>query len=206
MHTGSHFCEKSKLWKHLTDLSMLIETYTSKWIADFNSIKREIENGLEGSGYVIEHVGSTAVPGLASKPIIDIDLIYTHPDDFLKIKRGLEKTGYFYNGNQGIEGREVFKRNGKLTHVVLDTIKHHLYVCPVGSKALERHLLSRDYLRKNEWARLKYQQMKYDLAKKAGQDKRIYQELKELNVNEFIDLMIRKEKLESSHFQDPGGI
>lgn len=183
---------------------MLIETYTSKWIADFNSIKHEIENGLQGLEYGIEHVGSTAVPGLASKAIIDIDLIYAPLHDFNKIKSGLEKAGYFHNGNQGIEGRDVFKRNGKLTNAILDTVKHHLYVCPVGSKALERHILSRDYLRKNEWARLKYQQMKYELAEKANQDKRIYQELKELNVNEFIDLIINKEKLQSPHFRTPG--
>lgn len=171
---------------------MLIETYTSRWVKDFNDLKREIQNALQGFEYAIEHVGSTSVPGLASKPIIDIDIIYTEPDDFDKIKSGLEKTGYYHNGNQGIEGRDVFKRNGGFTNKILDTIKHHLYVCPIDSKALERHILSRDYLRKNDWARLKYQQMKYELAEKARQDKKIYQELKESTVNDFIDLIIDK--------------
>ncbi|MPR37241.1 hypothetical protein GBK04_28890 [Cytophagaceae bacterium SJW1-29] len=40
---------------------------------------------------------------------------------------------------------------------ILDTVNHHLYVCSAESKAFERHLLSRNYLRKNEWARKKYQ-------------------------------------------------
>ena len=65
---------------------------------------------------------------------------------------------------------------------------------PANSKALERHILSRNYLRKNEWARLKYQEMKYELAEKADQNKTIYAELKERYVNEFIDLIIEKEK------------
>lgn len=104
------------------------------------------------------------------------------------------KLGYYHNGNQGIEDREVFKRNNASTNKVLDSITHHLYVCSIASKALERHILSRNYLRKNEWARVKYQEMKYELAEKANQDKKKYAELKELNVNDFIDSIIEKEK------------
>ena len=108
----------------------------------------------------------------------------------------MEKVGYYHNGNQGIEGRDVFKRNGKCTSKILDTVNHHLYVCSIESKALERHILSRNFLRKNDWARLEYQQMKYGLAEKANQDKKKYAELKELYVNYFIDSIIEKEKNE----------
>ena len=173
---------------------MLIETYKSNWIKDFKDLKCEIENGLHGLVYTIEHIGSTSVPNLDSKPIIDIDIIYSKQSDFEKIKLGLEKTGYYHNGNQGIADREVFKRNEKLTNKILDTIKHHLYVCPINSKALERHILSRNFLRKNEWARIKYQQMKYELAEKANLDRKAYAALKELNVNDFIDSIIEEEK------------
>ncbi len=173
---------------------MLIETYTSNWIKDFTDIKSEIEKGLPGLDYTIEHVGSTSVPNLDSKPLIDIDIIYSKQLDFEKIKSGLLTIGYFHNGNQGIEDRDAFKRNGKLSNEILDTIKHHLYVCPIDSKALQRHILFRNFLRKNEWARIKYQQMKYDLAEKANQDRKLYAALKELNVNHFIDSIIEEEK------------
>ena len=102
--------------------------------------------------------------------------------------------GYYHNGNQGIEDRDVFKWSGKKTNEILEAIQHHLYVCPADSKALERHILSRNFLRKNDWARLKYQQMKYDLAEMAHQDRKIYAELKELHMNDFIDSMIEEEK------------
>ncbi len=173
---------------------MLLEKYTANWITDFTNIKREIEIVLGGSEYSIEHVGSTSVPNLDAKPIIDIDIIYSNPSDFEIIKVKLERTGYYHNGNQGMEDRDVFKRNGKRTSEVLDGISHHLYVCPVGSKALERHILSRNFLRKNDWARVKYQQMKYELAEKANQDRKLYAALKELNVNDFIDSIIEEEK------------
>lgn len=173
---------------------MLIETYTSNWVKDFTDLKCEIEKGLHGIDYTIEHVGSTSVPNLDSKPIIDIDIIYFRQPDFEKIRSGLEKIGYYHNGNQGIEDRDVFKRNEKSSYEIMDTIKHHLYVCPIDSKALERHILSRNFLRKNDWARIKYQQMKYELAEKANQDKKVYASLKELTINDFIDSIIKEEK------------
>ncbi|KAA9346790.1 GrpB family protein [Larkinella humicola] len=174
---------------------MILEKYTSNWIKNFTDIQREIEPSLDGIDYSIEHVGSTSVPHLDSKPIIDIDIIYSDTSDFEKIKARLEKLGYYHNGNQGIQDRDVFKRNGKLANTILDTIKHHLYVCPIDSKALERHILSRNFLRKNEWARVKYQQMKYDLADQANQDRKAYATLKELYSNDFIDSIIEEEKI-----------
>lgn len=173
---------------------MILEKYSTRWPEVYTNIVSEIANGLNGLAYTIEHVGSTAVPNLDSKPIIDIDIIYSNQVDFEKIKLGLEKLGYYHNGNQGIENREVFKRIGKITNEILDKVKHHLYVCPIESKALERHILFRNFLRKNDWARLKYQQMKYELAEKANQDRKIYAELKELHVNDFIDSIIEEEK------------
>ena len=174
--------------------NMLIKKYTSEWITDFANLKREIEKGLNGIAYEIEHIGSTSVPELDSKNIIDIDIIYEQQSEFEKIKARLHNIGYYHNGNQGIEHRDVFKRTGQLTNKVLDRIKHHLYVCRTNSKALEKHILFRNFLRKNDWARLKYQEMKYELAEKANQDKKPYAALKELHVNDFIDSIIEKEK------------
>ena len=173
---------------------MLIEKYSPDWPRFFKDIKREIENALYGIEYNIEHIGSTSVPYLDAKPIIDIDIIYSTQADFLRIKAGLEKAGYYHNGDQGIKDREVFKRDGQSVNEILDSVKHHLYVCPVNSQALERHLLSRDYLKKNNWARLEYQQMKYELAEKANQNRKRYAELKELKINSFIDRIIALEK------------
>ena len=174
---------------------MLLKKYSPTWINDFNNIKSEIGKALSGLAFSIEHVGSTAVPNLDAKPIIDIDIIYSKQPDFEIVKTRLENIGYYHNGNQGIEDRDVFKRKGNSTNSILDEVQHHLYVCPINSKALERHILFRDYLRKNDWARIKYQEMKYELAAQANQDKKVYAALKENNVNDFIDSIIEAEKL-----------
>jgi GrpB-like predicted nucleotidyltransferase (UPF0157 family) len=173
---------------------MLLKKYTSDWINNFIDIKNVIDEALIGLEYSIEHVGSTAVADLDAKNIIDIDISHENEAEFDKIKARLLELGYYHNGNQGIEEREVFKRVRTTFNPVLDKISHHLYVCPVGSHALERHLLSRDFLRKNEWARIEYQEMKYELAEMAGQDKKRYAELKELNVNHFIDAIVEKQR------------
>jgi GrpB-like predicted nucleotidyltransferase (UPF0157 family) len=173
---------------------MLLKKYTSDWNENFIDIKNVIDEALTGLEYSIEHVGSTAVADLDAKNIIDIDISHENEAEFDKIKARLLELGYHHNGNQGIEQLEVFKRLRTTFKPVLDKISHHLYVCPVGSHALERHLLSRDFLRKNEWARIEYQEMKYELAEMAGQDKKRYAELKELNVNHFIDAIVEKQK------------
>lgn len=180
---------------------MLLSKYNSNWITQFHSIKAKIENVLGVDMYVIEHVGSTSIPLLDAKPIIDIDIIYHTQDDFEVIKSGLEKLGYDHHGNQGIADREVFKRNQNYMDDLLDTIKHHLYVCPIHSAALERHLLTRDFMRKNEWARLQYQELKYEMAARANQDRKTYHALKEAHINSFLDLMVEKEKIEKENIR-----
>ncbi len=172
---------------------MLLFKYTADWITHFESIKTKIKNAIGTNTYIIEHVASTSVPLLDAKPIIDIDIVYKTHDDFTIIKSGLEKIGYYHHGNQGIEDRDVFKRSKSSDDPILDTIQHHLYVCPLHSKALERHILTRDYLRKNQWARLQYQKMKYEMAERANQGRKVYQVLKEENINGFLDSIILNE-------------
>lgn len=173
---------------------MLIKPYNPSWTENYRSIKAVLDTGLEGIHYTIEHVGSTAVPGLDAKAIIDIDIIYKQTTEFERIKARLISLGYHHNGDQGIPQREVFKRAGTKHSEVLDDISHHLYVCLAGSPGLNRHLLFRDHLRKHEEARLTYQAMKYELADRAKQGRKRYAELKELHINDFIDSVIEAEK------------
>lgn len=180
---------------------MLLAKYTSDWITQFHSIKAKIENVLGIDTFTIEHVGSTSIPLLDAKPIIDIDIIYHTPDNFEIIKSGLDKLGYDHHGNQGIADREVFKRNQNYIDEILDTIQHHLYVGPLHSASLERHLLTRDFMRKNEWARLQYQELKYEMAARSNQDRKTYQALKEAHINSFLDLMVEKEKIEKENIR-----
>jgi GrpB-like predicted nucleotidyltransferase (UPF0157 family) len=173
---------------------MLIQKYNPNWIKDFNDIKNVITEALINLNVQIEHVGSTSIPNLAAKPIIDIDIVFETPKEFEVIKSGLEKIGYYHNGNQGILNRDVFKRiKTDAKHEILDSTAHHLYVCPSDSAELQRHILFRDYLKSNEDARIQYQSLKYALAEEANQDRKKYAELKEMKASEFINTVIAQE-------------
>lgn len=166
---------------------MLLQDYQDEWPAQFQQIRGILQEVLAAHCQSIEHIGSTSVPGLAAKPIIDIDIVYQYPNDFAGIKPALEKLAYYHNGNQGIKDREVFKRNKGAEHPILDQIPHHLYACPSTSEELNRHLLFRDYLRKNPAASAQYQQLKYQIAAEARQDRKLYAQLKEKQARSMIE-------------------
>jgi GrpB-like predicted nucleotidyltransferase (UPF0157 family) len=174
---------------------MLIAEYNPEWISHFEKIKEKLSGVLKSINVEIEHVGSTSVPKLDAKPIIDIDVICYQDADFQGIKKCLESLGYFHNGNQGVEGREVFKRNRIGEDEVLDKITHHLYVFKHDCWELQRHILFRDYLRKHEIAKDFYQNLKYQIAEEANQDRKLYANMKEMRANSFIDYVIELSKL-----------
>lgn len=170
---------------------MLIQEYQTKWVEDFQSIKKVLADALAIKDYVIEHIGSTAVPGLAAKPVIDIDVAYEDEGTFVIIKNSLTKIGYHHNGNQGIPGREVFKRlPGTREHPLLDSIKHHLYVCRANNKEFRRHLLFRNQLRQSAPAREEYAALKCRIAELAGQDRKQYAARKETAARGFIGAVL----------------
>jgi GrpB-like predicted nucleotidyltransferase (UPF0157 family) len=174
---------------------MLIQPYKKSWAGNFNEIRGVIEDALSSLAVSVEHIGSTAVPGLAAKSIIDIDMVFDKAESFPEISRRLAAIGYYHNGNQGIPGREVFKRNpAAARHKVLDTIAHHLYACPTHGSELQKHILFRDWLLANADARAAYENLKYQIAEEAGQDKKLYAALKEIKAAAFINGIIDKAK------------
>lgn len=165
---------------------MLIQAYQAQWVEQFQQISTILTQAIP-IPVMIEHIGSTAVPGLAAKPIIDIDIVYMQVEDLKHIHQGLYLLNYDHHGDQGIPGREVFKRRPGSDHPVLDQIAHHLYVCAVHSAELKKHLKFRDYLREQSDAKDAYAALKYALAEESGQDRKAYARLKEIKGQRFFE-------------------
>ena len=134
--------------------------YDKAWNTAFKEIKREIEEAIGDLIITIEHVGSTSVEGLSAKPCIDLDVVIADYSVFDEIVEKLGAIGYIHEGDLGIQNREAFKYSGK-AHL----LTHHLYVCPVYSRELHRHLTFRDFLRSNPDAVAKYSQAKEQAAR-----------------------------------------
>ena len=144
----------------MTTRNIVVVPYDEKWKLRFEEIAGELSAALGDLAHSIEHVGSTSVPGLAAKPIIDIDVVIEDESKLQAVVDALAKIGYQYEGNLGIPGREAFGYEGK-THLM----EHHLYVCPADSPELHRHLSFRDYLRGHPEAVKEYSRIKEEAAR-----------------------------------------
>ena len=134
---------------------VMVLLYDAAWEAAFEEIKTEIEDQIGDLILGIEHVGSTSVKGLSAKPCIDIDVVIRDYSVFDAVVQKLDAIGYIHEGDLGIQDREAFKYADK-PHLMT----HHLYVCPRDSEELHRHIVFRDFLRKNPEAVKKYSRVK----------------------------------------------
>ena len=134
---------------------VVVVPYDESWKNAFEEIKTEIEAEIGDLILGIEHIGSTSVEGMSAKPCIDIDVIIKDYSVFDEIVRRLGSIGYIHEGDLGIKDREAFKYADK-PHLMT----HHLYVCPQYSEELRRHIVFRDFLRKNPEAVKKYSRVK----------------------------------------------
>jgi GrpB-like predicted nucleotidyltransferase (UPF0157 family) len=141
---------------------IIIESYNPEWITQFNTIKAELEVALNNTTYIsIEHVGSTSIPNLDAKPVIDIDIIVGSRADVQPIVRAItSKLSYEYIGEMGIIDRHAFRLRGAVP-------SRNLYVCVEGSKSLRNHLGVRDVLKGDAELRDEYGRVKRELAARA---------------------------------------
>ncbi len=114
--------------------------YDPSWPARFERLRATVWPVVADLAVSIEHVGSTSVPGLAAKPVIDLDVVVRSRSDVPKAVGRLTVLGYDHLGDLGIAGREAFRPPD-------GSSPHHLYVCRHDSPSLANHLALRDHLR-----------------------------------------------------------
>lgn len=171
---------------------MIIVEYDRKWPESFLLLKNELQRAIS-MHHEIQHVGSTSIPGMYAKPIIDIDIAIENKTDFPEIKMELAHIGYTHEGDQGIPGREVFKRESGKDNEYLDAIMHHLYVCTKDNEEYQRHILFRDYVIKHDEIRDAYNLIKLNILKTCGEDNRAqYVLIKENEYRWFFEDVIAK--------------
>jgi len=149
----------------------VISEYDPRWPALFCELRDGLPAGLRMRARSIEHIGSTAVPGLAAKPIIDIDVVVADEADVAEAIAMLAAAGYPHKGDAGVPGREAFDQPPHLP-------EHHLYVCVEGAGPLVAHLRLRDQLRANPGTAREYAALKRELAAAYGDDRTGYTEAK----------------------------
>jgi GrpB-like predicted nucleotidyltransferase (UPF0157 family) len=150
---------------------VIVVDYDPQWAVIFAQLRSTLAAALGELAVAIEHIGSTAVPGMPAKPIIDIDAVIPSATDLQEAVTRLATLGYTHQGDLGISGREAFTS----PH---DTPAHHLYVCSEDSDELVRHRLFRDYLISNSNAANAYGSLKKAAAALYRNDRAAYTQAK----------------------------
>ncbi|GAA0596538.1 GrpB family protein [Virgibacillus siamensis] len=167
------------------DTITLLE-YDSRWPKLFDRESERICSELGDRALQVEHVGSTSVPGLCAKPIIDILLVVTDSGDESSFVPNLEEAGYTLR----IREPEWFEHRmfkGPDTDI-------NLHVFSKGASQVDRMLRFRDWLRTNNSDRDKYARVKRSLAKREWRHVQHYADAKDSIVQEIMDRANADEK------------
>lgn len=143
--------------------------YNPEWPRVFLQLRDRIWPHVCDVAIGIEHVGSTSIPGMAAKPVIDLDIVIVSRNDLPNILPRLRGLGYQHRGDLGIEDREAFKAPENQP-------AHHLYVCAQNSLALKNHLAVRDCLRTHPSEAAAYSTLKKQLEREFPNERERYTE------------------------------
>ncbi len=160
---------------------VVIVPYDPCWPLEFKNLAEVLKNHLGELAIAIEHVGSTSVPGLPAKPIIDLDVVIAGEEKLQEVTEQLKTLDYTPEGEKGIPGRWAFSRKDEKTPndgSQKTWMDHHLYVCPEGTLELKRHLFLREYLRFHPETARAYGKMKKVFSEEFAQDRMEYTEAK----------------------------
>ncbi|WP_079479822.1 GrpB family protein [Halobacillus salinus] len=161
-----------------------VHPYQKRWRGAFLEERRVLFD-LFGENIVdVHHIGSTAVEGMAAKPVIDMIPVVKHlgsVDDWNPL---MKQIGYVPKGENGIKGRRFFQKGE-------EDRTHHLHFYQQGSEEIERHLAFRDYLRNHEGARDRYSRLKGNLSAKYPYDIEAYINGKSSLVREIEQLALK---------------
>jgi GrpB-like predicted nucleotidyltransferase (UPF0157 family) len=144
--------------------------YEAGWKEEFDKEKRSLKKALGDLVLDVEHAGSTAIPGMIAKPIIDIGVGVSSLKGSVKKKliKLIEDLGYEYKADRGSPGRLFFAKGSN------ENRTHYLHLMELGNEEWKGVFAFRDFLRENkEWAD-KYARLKKELAGRYTSDREAY--------------------------------
>ena len=157
----------------------MLEDHRPQWADAYARECGAIERALAPAACEVHHIGSTAVPGLLAKPVIDILLVV--PDIAALHEAALVTLGYEARGEYGIAERRYFVRDD-----ATNARRYHLHAFAAGHSAIHRHLALRDLLRADPAARERYAATKRKALATAGGNKALYQAGKDCTIRHLL--------------------
>ncbi len=148
---------------------IVLAPHSGTWAAAFEREASTILEALSDLSIELHHIGSTAIPGIVAKPVIDMLGIVPAVEHLDVRAQRLAVLGYEALGEYGIPGRRYFRKDGP------DGVRtHQLHAFALGSPEIQRHLDFRNYLRAFPAEAAAYAELKQGLARSCGSDMQAY--------------------------------
>jgi len=138
--------------------------YTSDWESKFNDEAAILSTALGDTVITIHHIGSTAIPDIVAKPIIDMLPVVKSLEDVDRLTPALEALGYEAKGEFGMSGRRFFVKDQGSKRLF------NVHIFEEGHPDVERHIRFRDYLIQNPDEAIAYSELKKNLVKQSSDD------------------------------------
>ncbi|WP_174615933.1 GrpB family protein [Virgibacillus ihumii] len=140
-------------------MKVRLSEYDENWVQMYDD-EVQILKGIFGDNVIkFEHFGSTSVPGMKAKPVIDMMCLVKGIKKIDSFNDHMRSLGFDIAGEWGIQGRRLFRKGG-------ETRTHHIHVYQYGNPQIERHLVLRDYLRTHPDEVERYRSLKEELAQR----------------------------------------
>lgn len=170
--------DPEELWRAREPI--VLARHDPRWLAGAADEGGRIVTACSPVVIRVEHIGSTSVPGLIAKPVLDLMPLVKSFDEGFACVGPMRALGYWYAGEFGIAGRHLFIKGSPRTH--------HAHMLVEGSIEARRHLAVRDVLRTRPEAVARYAALKDDLAARFGDDREGYANAKSAFMRELFDL------------------
>jgi GrpB-like predicted nucleotidyltransferase (UPF0157 family) len=145
--------------------SIILAPHDASWAADFETEAAAVRTALGEVLLALHHIGSTAIPGIAAKPVIDMLAVVSGVGVLDRRADTLVALGYEAMGEFGIPGRRYFRKSSP------EGVRtHQIHAFATGSPEVDRHLRFRDYLRAHPLEAQQYSALKQELAQRFGHD------------------------------------
>jgi GrpB-like predicted nucleotidyltransferase (UPF0157 family) len=146
---------------------VVVVDYDPNWPSVFDQLRSHIWPEVSDIALSVEHIGSTAVPGLRAKPVIDVCVVVASKELIPPAIERIQRLGYVHRGTLGVPDREAFRRPDHLP-------RHHLYLSPANALSLRNQIGFRDYLRTHPDVARQYGDLKTELARRYPDDIDLY--------------------------------
>ncbi len=137
-----------------------LKTHDPEWLRQFEAEAERLMAVFQPNLIAIHHIGSTAVPGIKAKPIIDIMVVVHDIEQVDAANEAMSQLGYIAKGENGINGRRYFRKGSDTHHT------HHIHTFQDDHPEIARHLNFRDYLIAHPDVAQAYSRLKEELAQK----------------------------------------